>query len=553
MTSFTAWLERRRALRELARAERRETATIGLDDANPLNRARLALDAGDKVASRHYLTLAQQRIPQFVSRSPETIDILLRLGEFAEAERYAQDGAKRFPGRVAFWEGYALVAEKRGDLVEALRRWEQVAKRFPSVPRAHISAAGCLRMLNRFDEADALAGRAARQFPDNIGVLLELGRIADAKADWPLAHARWTEVAKYHPAGISGAAQALHRMGRSEQGRTLLVSARTRFPLDEGMAVMAARIAEEEGATDEAARLWEEARKRFPREPTGYREGIRFLREAGRWNEAFELAVHATEIFNDADWPQHELRLCGERADPQEERGVPPRNATEPALLSPAEVAARFESLGGGRLHGDGWGFGCEFGFWQRHCGIEPMGLFRWASISPEGLAEALESRFDGIDDPDLIEVFEHTGTDWGYRNTRYRATWDHTNLDRSKISAVVAKQKIVSMIRFLKRKIQEDLANPSNIFVYRVFDGRISDDRLLRLGRAVRLFGPGQLLYVTQAQAAEQCFSVDRFDETVLIGHIDAFAPHDNELIYNNEGWHRLCRSALSHIDKVA
>ena len=39
-------------------------------------------------------------------------------------------------------------------------------------------------------------------------------------------------------------------------------------------------------------------------------------------------------------------------------------------------VASNFESLGGWQLlQLTRWAFGCEFGFFQRQAGIEPMGL----------------------------------------------------------------------------------------------------------------------------------------------------------------------------------
>lgn len=306
---FAAWLDRRRVLKDLDRMQADDESRAALDDNNPLNRAIAAIKIDDRIGARHYLSIAMQCIPGLVSSSPETINVLVGLGDFDEVERFTQDGMKRFPGKVAFPEGYALAAEKKGDFAEALRRWEMVQKRFPSVARSYVAAAGCLRVLNRLEEADALASQAVRQFPEDVAALLERGRIAEARADWPAAYERWTAAAEYHPAGVAGAAQALHRMGRDEEAGTLLAAARMRFPLDSGIAVTAARIAEERGLSDDAARLWADVRRRFPRDPAGYREGIRWLREAQRWTEAFEIATQADDIFVDQTWPKQELSL----------------------------------------------------------------------------------------------------------------------------------------------------------------------------------------------------------------------------------------------------
>ena len=44
-----------------------------------------------------------------------------------------------------------------------------------------------------------------------------------------------------------------------------------------------------------------------------------------------------------------------------------------------------------------------------RHLGVEPLGLLRWADIDTDGLAEALESGFAGIGQPDQTAL-ETTG-----------------------------------------------------------------------------------------------------------------------------------------------
>ena len=59
-----------------------------------------------------------------------------------------------------------------------------------------------------------------------------------------------------------------------------------------------------------------------------------------------------------------------------------------------SEIAMRFESLGGGGLNENGWAFGCEFGYFQRHAGVEPLGLLRWASIAPEKSCCSSRCRF---------------------------------------------------------------------------------------------------------------------------------------------------------------
>ena len=42
-----AWRQRRRALRDLDNIQRLEQSILGLDEANPVNRAKVALESGD--------------------------------------------------------------------------------------------------------------------------------------------------------------------------------------------------------------------------------------------------------------------------------------------------------------------------------------------------------------------------------------------------------------------------------------------------------------------------------------------------------------------------
>src|SRR5271157_2790486 len=99
--------------------------------------------------------------------------------------------------------------------------------------------------------------------------------------------------------------------------------------------------------------------------------------------------------------------------------------------LTNSELAALFESLGGGSLNANGWAFGCEFGFWQRSLGVEPLGLLRWASIAPNDLLRGLDSGFAGVDDIADIEAREHTGSDWGITQRKYGMYLDHSGMNR--------------------------------------------------------------------------------------------------------------------------
>ena len=215
------------------------------------------------------------------------------------------------------------------------------------------------------------------------------------------------------------------------------------------------------------------------------------------------------------------------------------------ASLAPAEVVARFESLGGGTAVEGAWGLGCEFGFIQRRCGIEPLGLLRWASIAPTSLIAALESRFAGIDEPDHL-VVEPTGegVDWGFTQKLYGIVNGHSGHSLASVSRPEALRRICQQLRFLSRKLIGDLENDEKIFVYRMIEHEIDDSLLDRLARAVASYGRNRFLFVRKAPDRKRRFSIEVIRPGFMVGYIDRFASdlHGD----NPQGWEVVCRAAL-------
>ncbi len=290
-------------MKEVGRLSRAEAAVLPLDDANPLQRAKAALEAGDHDAARHYLAQARLRIPSYVLTSPDTIRILVGLGDYDAAEAFTLDGAKRFPRKAQYLEGYALTAEKRRDFEEAARRWAVVRRKFPYSWQAYAFGAGCLRQLGRLDEAAAVIERGKRAQPNEILVLIEYGRITEAQQAWDKAWRHWDSVRDKHPIGYSGAAYALFRLGRRIEAEKLLEEGRNRYRADGGIPTMSARIAEEANEPDEAAARWALVRRYSPYDPGGYLNSLRFLRGRGQWAEADAVALTAIERFPKQEWP----------------------------------------------------------------------------------------------------------------------------------------------------------------------------------------------------------------------------------------------------------
>jgi hypothetical protein len=268
--------------------------------------------------------------------------------------------------------------------------------------------------------------------------------------------------------------------------------------------------------------------ERFPDEWTGHGGRIRALRNLGRVEEASSLIEAALQ-------PDC-LAGAGVTA------AAGPRDSLVAA--TPAAIAARFESLGGGMAVEGAWGFGCEFGFFQRSVGVEPISLLRWASIAPTSLAAALEARFAGIDVPANLTIRASVADGWGYTQNRYGIAADHTGLSITSVSAEDAQRRVCRHLGYLSRKLIGDLATDEKIFVYRVVQHEIDEGLLDRLAQAIASYGRNKFLFVRKTPEDKRHFTIEVVRPGFMIGYIDRFAT--DERGPNLEGWEIVCRAAL-------
>ena len=304
-----AWLERRRALKEMRRIIAVDAEQIAMRDNNPLARAKVSLELGDVKTARENLALAREQMPMYVVTSPVTVEVLLGLGDFDEVEAFTLDEAKRFPHQPHDLEGYATAAMRRGDREEAVRRWALVRKKFRNSKKGYVDCADCLCVLGRLDEADALTKRAMQLYPDDLPALIMHCRISDARQDWEESYRRWDAVRPRHSAGLIGVARALYKLGRAAEAEAVLADGRYRFPLEPGIAILRASAAQEAGDHAEAMKRWAEVRQRFPFDRAGYVDGSRYLCQQKEWSEADAVGLAAIARFPGQAWPLAEYAM----------------------------------------------------------------------------------------------------------------------------------------------------------------------------------------------------------------------------------------------------
>jgi tetratricopeptide (TPR) repeat protein len=299
------WRETRRALREMNDRQALDDSLAALDDNNALYRAKVAVQVGDKDAALNFWLDARRRFPSYTLRSRDSIDVLLQLRRFDEAESLMLEGQKQFPQEGYYFEGYARVAQEQGNMPEAVERWASVRKQFPFRWRGFAFGADCLANFGNLTEASTLLDIAVVRFPAEIGCHLSYARIAERLQDWPEAVRRWEHVLEEfrHVAGISGAARALHEMGRTDEAVARLETMRPLYPTEVEIVVLMAQLEEARGDQGKAEQRWRFVRERFPLSAIGYKESARVLERLGRADDADTALRAAIDRFDRDAWP----------------------------------------------------------------------------------------------------------------------------------------------------------------------------------------------------------------------------------------------------------
>ncbi len=205
----------------------------------------------------------------------------------------------------------------------------------------------------------------------------------------------------------------------------------------------------------------------------------------------------------------------------------------EPTAITPAELVSEFESLGDN----------CEFGLVQRFCGVEPLGLFRFSGSRLESLVRAFESNFEPIgSDEDLrLDVFygddEIQGCSRFYDDFIY-----HTEVAASTCDREALRTRELQKLRYLRRKLVDDLAAGEKIFVRKEGDFGQAEE----LFRVMRTLGPNNLLWVEGEERHFNAGDVETWKDGLYRGHVKRLAPANDAPSLDLRGWLTLCLEAL-------
>lgn len=122
-----------------------------------------------------------------------------RLGRFDEAEALFLKMRASSPLNPLPASEYAGVAEDRGDLKEAIQRWQQVKSRFPMWQPSYNGLIRVLEKAGNALEADNVLGDAVYRFGGEPSWFIRHARQAEARGDFATAAERWSAVRKQFP------------------------------------------------------------------------------------------------------------------------------------------------------------------------------------------------------------------------------------------------------------------------------------------------------------------------------------------------------------------
>lgn len=225
---------------------------------------------------------------------------LQHAGRTAEAEQLLGDATRRFPSDVSIRVGWADLAGRRADWVEAHRRWEETRRLFQHEVRAWVESANALSSATRVDEADALFEEALQRFPANLDVMFAWALLATRARSSETTQERWRRVRDAFPNHTQGyvfGAYALQDSGRPADAEVLIAEALQRFPAEMEVLRAAGEIAFRRGELALAAERFQAAAARFPGDISLARRCVESLGALQRQDEALGALDAALRIW----------------------------------------------------------------------------------------------------------------------------------------------------------------------------------------------------------------------------------------------------------------
>ena len=441
---------------------------------------------------------------------------LRRCGRFEEADRMLERGLGAFPDDRTLLYEHAMSAHNSGRYTLAITRWEHALRIAPDIAMCFCGLAANLRETGQLDRAQTIIDEAERRFPEDLVVVSEAARIADARGldDVALGHwARAVVSSNPTPDWFQGQAQALLRLGRLPEADAALKAGLERFPNSQGLMAVEGQLASTRADWPKAIAIWSAYRRRFPNDEVG--------------QDQFDLAIQAS----DPDFPDNEAGGAAR---------VSPLDHAECDELR--RLLLQFESIGEN----------CEFGTVQRRFAAEPTGLLRWSNVLLDKLIPALDQRFAGLGEEENTELTLRSSGDFVVEDRRWGLAM-HFRASGKKADRDALLARTCRRLSQLKEKFIADLQAAEKVFVYR--SEGLDGDRLETLHRSLRAFGPVRLLNIQPAApTAPTVFQgragdLIKVDDGRYVGFLEKLGGSNDGSAWDIafDDWIAVCRKAVA------
>jgi hypothetical protein len=199
-------------------------------------------------------------------------------------------------------------------------------------------------------------------------------------------------------------------------------------------------------------------------------------------------------------------------------------------------------------------GVDCEFGFVQRHFGIEPLGLLRFAGTGfLSNLLRLFETDFAGLGDPGSLtasardtEIYRPGDTplvvnEYFIHDDKLIFSF-HTWRGPADVSEEQSRAENETKLRFLKRKLLEELEDGEKIWLLKTTGGAEVYEAFA-FHSVINRKARNKLFWVTRSVEGRPSGSVEWLGRDILRGYSDH--DHHDAQIFNADTWLQLCQNA--------
>lgn len=224
---------------------------------------------------------------------------LLKAGELDMAEKICQEGMTVVPRSIRPFALYAEVSMRKGDFMEATRRWKVVVERFPNKVEGYAREVRAYIRLNDLDHAEKLCLAGMKRMSSEPWPYSEYAEISMLRRDWPEAASRWAKLRERFPQNVQGYIRAAHAFIETESyadAESLCKDALERFPDDIWSYQVLAEISMRQKDYNEALNRWQKVRDKFPNKAIGYVRASVAYSALKEYKEAEDLCRKCMEI-----------------------------------------------------------------------------------------------------------------------------------------------------------------------------------------------------------------------------------------------------------------